>query len=135
MAIRDELIREFEKEEEFTNQDARNLGFRPGSVSSALSRGVKAKQFTRIERGLYRVDIVWYEKMIGTIHSSKPHKKIRFLVVTHETNDINRKQFLIDFVDEKRYGYSEATGTWKGYQQRISENEDPEYPEAEIIET
>jgi len=133
MAIRDILIQEFANNNLFTMADTIDLGFKKGSVSSALSRGVKTNNFKRLSMGIYKVMVIFYEKMLGTQNYCNGKRK-NFLAVTIEKNDINRNKFLrteLDFIA----GCSEARKITMGYQQRITSKRSPIYPGVEIIET
>lgn len=133
MAIRDQLVREFENEIDFTLQEAFDLGFKKGSVSSALSRGIKTNAFERLARGLYKVIQVFYEKLLGSQNYCSG-KKVNYLALTIEDNDINRLAFLQDVLDNIE-GCSPVRKIKRGYQQRITDKRDPIYPGFEVIET
>ena len=68
MTVRSNLITEFEDGNLFTLQEAFDLGFKKGSVSSTLSRGVKTEDFERIRRGVYKGITIFYEKILGTMN-------------------------------------------------------------------
>ena len=132
MAIRDELIREFE-EREFSLQQAYDLGFKRGSISSALSRGVKTDNFERIDRGIYKGN-PFYEKLLGTQHYCN-NKLKSFLARTIENNNTNRETELLGALEAYTINCSPARKTWKGYQSRITKLREPRFSEVEVIET
>ena len=141
MTVRSNLITEFEDGELFTLQEAFDLGFKKGSVSSALSRGVKTDDFERVDRGLYKVITVFYEKLLGSMNYCGTQKRF-YLARTVEPNEDNREAELavhlnnIDGCSESRVpNKKQDMAKIRGYQQRITDLREPRYPEVEVIET
>ena len=141
MTVRSNLITEFESVDEFTLQEAFDLGFKKGSVSSALSRGIKTDDFERISRGLYKVTTVFYEKFLGSMNYCGTQKRF-YLARTVEPNDDNRELELaihlnnIDGCSESRTpNKRQDMAKIRGYQIRITDLREPRYTEVDVIET
>ena len=141
MTVKSNLITEFEDGNLFTLQEAFDLGFKKGSVSSALSRGVKTDDFERVDRGLYKVTTVFYEKLLGSMNYCGTQKRF-YLARTVEPNETNRELELavhlnnIDGCSESRVpDKRQDQAKIRGYQIRITDLRDPLYPEVDVIET
>ena len=145
MSIRNQLTIEFEDGNLFSLQDAFDLGFKKGSVSSALSRGVKTNDFERVDRGLYKVIKVYYEKLLGTQHYCNSEQLTNFLIFTVEPNDDNQEAWLLERIIEwtedtcstviKDAKQNPREFKELGYQQRITDKRKPKFERFEVIET
>jgi len=96
MAVRDLLKDVFDTDEVFDiNEAIKRLQRKKGTISSALSRGIKTDDFKRISRGIYQTIEKWFKKIIGTLYYCGGAKWI-YTAWTFEDNNESRKEWLRD---------------------------------------
>ena len=94
MAVRDLIKDVFDTDEVFDIQEAiKRLQRKKGTISSALSRGVKTDDFKRVSRGIYQTLEKWFRKTIGSLFYCGGKKWI-YTAWTFEENNEDRKDWL-----------------------------------------